>query len=99
MTELVKDIFGELCVVIDRCPRCHAPRYRRHGETGWTLLHRAGCHNNPGAWRQEARFAMAESGERDIRQIEQRIASYGANVNAPSDYKEAPRAPSKTGVT
>ena len=34
-----------------------------------------------------------------IRQIEQRVASWGANVNAPSDYKEAPRAPSKTGVT
>jgi hypothetical protein len=99
VSETVLDAFGVECEVIDHCSRCGAPKFRRPGGSFTQLFHGPGCHSDPGAWHRDARAAMAESGERDIRQIEHRVREWGSNTAAPVGYKQAPRAPSKTGVT
>lgn len=95
--EYVTDIFGERCEVIARC-QCGAPKYRRAGETGTTLMHAKGCLGlNLGAWHQDARAAQDEAGVRDIAQIESRVKNYGANVERPKDYVGPKRAPTPLG--
>jgi hypothetical protein len=97
--EMVPDLFGDLCLVLDRCPRCGEPKIQRQGETGWTHIHAKGCHLNQGAWHQEARATMDEAGMRDLAQIEHRVREYGANTSAPAGYRGPRRAPSKTEFT
>jgi hypothetical protein len=84
---MIRDIFGDECLVLETCSRCGAPRLQRPGETGWSQFHSPGCHLNQGAWHQEARAAQDEAGMRDLAQIADRVREYGANIERPAGYQ------------